>query len=85
MMTCKHNGNLDDRDLLGPTHAFVGSVYDIDQTGSVSGRVYLHGGYGGHDSVSRSIYLDAAQALSLLAWLRQEEGMLKRLAGGGEA
>jgi hypothetical protein len=85
MMTCKHDGNLDDRSLLEATHALVGAIYDINQTGMVTAKIYMHGGYGGHDNVSRSIYLDPAQALSLLAWLQQEEAMLKRLAGGDKA
>lgn len=78
----QHDGRLDTR--FDETHARV-SLEDNFETwdDSIPKLVYISGGYG--DCENYNLYLDPAQALSLLAWLKQEEETLKKLVGGDEA
>ncbi len=70
----KHDGKLGGPMALNS--AEVG-LYPSDDI--IMGDVHIHGGYG---EENRGIHLDAKQALSLLAWLRQEEATLEELAKG---
>jgi hypothetical protein len=76
----KHDGRLDDREDDHQARVTLQDNYfQWDNTKIVS----ISGGHG--DIEASCCYLDPAQALSLLAWLRQEEETLKKLVGGGEA
>jgi len=63
----KHGGNLDDHEIAD-THAEVWLAQE-----GVRIEVYSEGG---------SVYLNARQALSLLAYLEQEKPTLEQLAKG---
>ena len=73
----KHDGKLDT--YKSYMHAEV-EYHKADWTEVAA--IHIGGGYG--DDESNNIYLEAKQALSLLAWLRQEETALEELAKGQE-
>lgn len=76
----QHDGRLDTREDDHQARVTLQENYlQWDNTKIVS----ISGGHG--DIEASCCYLDPAQALSLLAWLKQEEESLKRLAGGSEA
>lgn len=79
--TEKHDGKLDAYDA--EKHATIELKLDHENWSPVLGSaIQIDGGYG--DIESSLIYLDAKQALSLLAWLQQEECTLKQLAKEAE-
>ncbi len=72
----KHDGRLDTREDDHQARVTLQDNYlQWDNTKLVS----LSGGHG--DIEASCCYLDPAQALSLLAWLKQEEECLKKLVG----
>jgi hypothetical protein len=77
-----HDGRLDTR--FDDVHARVTLENNcITWDDAIPKLVCLSGGHG--DIEASCCYLDPAQALSLLAWLKQEEETLKQLAGGDES
>lgn len=78
----KHDGQLDSYDRTEYPQASFHAFAKMEQNENGS-HLYIYGGYGDGDACD--ISLDAKQALSLLAWLQQEESALKQLAqeGGG--
>lgn len=77
-----HDGRLDTR--FDDMHARVTLENNyVTWDNAIPKIVCLSGGHG--DIEASCCYLDPSQALSLLAWLKQEEEGLKKLVGGGEA
>lgn len=78
--TPKHDGRLDTREDDHQARVTLQENYlQWDNTKIVS----ISGGHG--DIEASCCYLDPAQSLSLLAWLKQEEEGLKQLVGGDKA
>lgn len=72
--TEKHDGKLDERDQVDGFHAYA----ETQENYVYGNLVIVCGGYG--DFNNRGAFLDIKQALSLLAWLKQEEETLRALA-----